>query len=68
MPLFGGIYLILDFMSVDLSVMFPIWILVQNFSLHIYRHMNDEESQDFPNKDNFIQLLIFFLEQEQVVQ
>ena len=30
--------------------------------------MNDEESQDFPNKDNFIQLLIFFLEQEQVVQ
>ena len=30
--------------------------------------MNDEESQDFPNKDNFIQLLIFFLEQKQVVQ
>lgn len=55
-------------MSVDLSVMFPIWILVQSFSLHIYGHMNDEEPQDFPNKDNFYATVNFFLEQEQVVQ
>ena len=48
-------------MSADLSVMFPIWILVQNFSLHIYGHMNDEEPQDFPNKDTCMQLLIFSL-------